>query len=171
MGRPPNPITVSGTVYVWAQGLDGLKIASLHKLPQAVARALANGHTGFTYAGVCLNLLGVLLGSATEEEIIPRRLEVSPYGNPVVGMYGLAVEGRIPGIPCTLNLFSETARNRQWMASFGHEPPDFWERSLGVPTALSSSPGAFCVTTRADRNKLRAKFWAARKVADLRWRS
>ena len=131
---------------------------------------LAAGHLGLQYAKQRLNLLGVVLGSATEEEVLPVRVAVPSYGDPVVVVYGIAVEGRVPGIPCTVALFSETARNRQWMVTFGHEPLEFWQQALGVPRIISAVPGAFLVTTRENRNKMREKLFQQRKVADVKWK-
>ena len=170
-GRPPNPVLVSSAAYVWLHGAVELPQAQEERVPEEGARALVEGRLVFLVEGRQLRVEGVLFGQTLDEEIQVPNLQVPGLGLPVFRMFGVAAEGRVPGVPCELGLFADTAKNRKWMVSFGASPLEFWRQALVVPPFIKVASGAIRFTPRNNSRIVRHELFEERRAADLRWRN
>lgn len=170
MARPPNPVSIQAPAYVWAHNLPEVKTAQEFELVELVASALAAGHLAFRLGDQPYALVGVLLGQSVPGDLPVPSLAAGPLGAPLVSLLGVAVEGRVSGVPCEIGLFSETARNRRWAVSFGVEPLERWRQWLNLPPFLRVAAGGLVFTTRNNAPTVRKTLWAERREADNQWR-
>ena len=171
MVRPTQPVSIQAVAYVWVAGRELLNTAKDMDLVEEAARCLASGHMAFTMGELVVSMSGVMFGQSVGGEIQVPNLDVRGRGFPIVTMLGVAVEGRVPGLPCEIGLFSETARNRRWMVSFGDVSLEEWRRVFNTPEFLRISQGGLVFTTRNNAGTVRRELWEVRRQADQKWKN
>ena len=151
---------LTGKLYVWAEGFDGLNIAQQLSCGKLAQKALSAGKVVMNVAGTVVPLIGLAVGKGSAEELTPVKLELNHASYPLFTCPIVCTTGRVKGLPGNLGHFGAERgrRSQKWVFSFNKEL-DYWRHQLRLPPILNLGAATFRITNSADKIKTRTEMY------------